>query len=692
MPQSQQPEPLERQQGDRVNSAARGEAGTEIRTEIGPEEVLVGGVPGPFDSDLEAAAGGRSRSGKSVQLSQTAAVGPRLDPPDESPPDLAEVMRPLLDAIPDGVVVVDETGQIHLVNHQMQLLFGYNAEDLTNQPVELLLPERFRAVHPIHRAHYHANPHVRPMGIGLQLFGQRRNGTEFPVEISLSPISVSGTPFVLATIRDVTEQRRLERIAFEELEGRLALLQVILDELPAGAYLVRGDNARLVLANRRVAEIWGAEWPEGQPMAAFLAASGARVYHPNGRELAVEQLATMRALRTGQSVRQMHEVLRRADGSTLPVQVDAVALDPQVFPYLSEVRAHPSDPIPVALVMHQDVSALSEAERLKEEFIALAAHELRNPIAALAGYAQMLVTTPVPGRPRPGSRRAAQGRGRGPVAHPEQRRRSGEQHMPPGWEELQEEAVTAVMEAARRLTALTDDLLDATRLHANRMALRPEPIELGALVRRVVRRLQVVTTSARHPLSVRVPDEPVVVMADAQHVEQVLTNLLSNAIKYSPQGGAVEISLTMVTTGGPEEMAGKTRSRGQGRGEAVAHKGEGCDTTAGADAIEIATAATMGRVARVTVSDYGMGIPAEQQAHIFGRFARAQNARQAAIPDTGLGLYLCRELLERQGGRIWFESVEGAGSTFTFELPLLADLPDEGADDAQNDAQDAGQG
>lgn len=628
-----------------------------------------------------------------VQVSQTVAVSPRLPAHDETPPDVGEILRPLLDAIPDGVVVVDEEGRIHLVNHQMEPLFGYRPEELANHAVELLLPERFHAVHPGHRDRYQAHPHVRPMGIGLPLLGRRRDGTEFPVEISLSPLSVSGTRFVLATIRDVTAQRRLEQFARAELEGRLAMSQSILDELPTGACLVRGDDARLVLANRRVAELWGTEWPEGQPMAAFLAANGTRVYDQSGRELAVEQLATVRALRSGQSVRQMHEVLRRADGSTLPVQVDAVALDPWIFPYLSDVRARPNNPVPVALVVHEDVSALKEAERLKDEFIALAAHELRNPIAALTGYAQMLVSTPILASARPGGRRATRGRGRGRGTDIEKRRRSGEHSVPPDWEELQEEAVTAVMEAARRLTALTDDLLDATRLHANRLALRPEPTELGALVRRVVRRLQVTTTSDHHPVSATIPEEPMVVEADGQRIEQVLTNLLSNAIKYSPKGSAVEISLTEMDASSPDDAGAQTQSRGQGLGAAVAHQGGASDTNnAGADAIVAAAAASMVRVARVSVRDYGMGIPAEQQAHIFGRFARAENARQAAIPGTGLGLYLCRELLERQGGRIWFESVEGVGSTFTFELPLLADLPDDGADGAQNDAQEAGQG
>jgi PAS domain S-box-containing protein len=555
----------------------------------------------------------------------------------------------VFDAIPDGIVLADGSGQIQLVNQQSEVLFGFSREELIGQPLETLMPERFRPAHPAHRARYFADPHVRPMGSGLQLFALRHDGTEFPVEISLSPVEIAGTPLVLATIRDVTEQRRLEHVARESLEARLALVQAMLDALPADAYLVRGHDARLVLANRRVAEIWGAEWPEGQPLGEFLAACGTRVCDLAGREQSIEELATVRALWTGESVYQQQEILRHRDGSTLPVLVNAVALDPRLFPYLSAADAPSSGPLPLALVVHQDVSALKDAERLKDEFIALAAHELRNPVATLSGYAQMLA--PVARNGEPSSQPSRES---APSTRAKKRQKTREQGVPQEW---RVEALSAVVEAANRLATLTDDLLDATRLHANQLALRPEPLELGALLRRVVRRQQVTTRLSRHPITVETPDAPAVVVADAQRVEQVLANLLSNAIKYSPQGGTVNVMLAVDS---------------------------GLDDIAAAEAAGAEGAASNERgilrgvpAARVTVRDHGMGIPTEQQSHLFGRFVRAENARQAAIPGSGLGLYLCRELLERQGGRIWFKSVVGEGTTFAFELPLLTDVQDD---------------
>lgn len=565
----------------------------------------------------------------------------------------------LLNAMPDGVIVVDETGYIRLVNRQAEMLFGYGHEQLNGLPVEALLPQRFHGVHPTHRADYHAQPHMRPMGVGLRLYGLRKDGSEFPVEISLSPIVVADATFVIASIRDVTEQRRLEQVARQDLEGRLTMLRTILDELPVDVYLVRGEDAELVLANRRVAEMWGAEWPVGQTMADFLAASGTCVYDLSGGELAVEQLATVHTLRTGESVRERQEILRHRDGTTLPVMVSAVALDPQVFPYLSGLESHPNGPLPLVLAVHQDMSGLKEAERLKDEFIAMAAHELRNPVAALTGYAQMLVA--------PVARAEVHHAHKAQAATLDREGWQEEQRMPREW---QEEAVMAVVEAARHLTSLTDDLLDATRLHANRLTLRPEPMELVALVRRVVKRAQVATPSDRYSILVAgLPDEPVVVVADAQRIEQVLANLLTNAVKYSPEGGAIEVSLQVIPVASnlDREPAQSHVSRAALRSDAE----EGAPLIMGIKPTR--------QVAQVMVRDHGMGIPAEQHAHIFGRFARADNARQASIPGAGLGLYVCRELVERLGGRIWFESVEKEGTTFTFELPVPEDLLEDDA-------------
>lgn len=714
-------------------------------------------------------------------------------PHQAAPPVVAEIPETdiFFELAPDAVIVCDTLGHMERVNRQTEALFGYTREELAGQPIEMLIPSRFHGRHTAHRQRYGAQPRARPMGAGLELYGLRKDGSEFPVEISLSPVTIQDHLQVIAAIRDVSEQRALqrrtrdslstllamaralirlprgtdqsgtslaqpaglaqrlaeltvalldcryvgilrldrtersdeaetdgdahlsslaavglpheqeqqwrtaldgmllssyvpdsaqrarlwsgepvtldltlshlsdlpklaeeftrllvpmqvgsgqlvglvvvsytdpaqlasqadtelalataqllalviewdrllaERQSHRETEVRLSVLQTVLDELPTGVYLVRGNDVRLVLANRAAADVWGAGWPVGLPMAEFLRRSAVLVYGPDGHVLPHETLATVRAVRAGETTRQQQEVIRRPDGTTLPILLSAVPLDGKIFGTTEAGTTGPSQTEPAALVVLQDVSALKEAERLKDEFVALAAHELRNPMASLKGYADML-----------------------------QRKASAE---PPGQRtespDSTYEAVAAISEATARLVDLTDDLLDVTRLQAGRMELVREPHDLLALVRRVARRLQV--TAPHHDMRMRCDEAYIVTAIDQRRMEQVVGNLLHNAIKYSPDGGDIEI--TLVTD----------RDRQQ---------------------------------VELRVQDHGIGIPVAEQSRIFGRFARADNVRMRGITGTGLGLFLCREFIKLHNGTVWLESLEGHGTTIHVTLPLL---------------------
>jgi protein-histidine pros-kinase len=212
--------------------------------------------------------------------------------------------RGLVEAAPDAMVVVDEDGLIELVNRQVEILFGYPRAELQGRPVEVLVPGRFRGRHPERRRQYAARPTPRGMGTGLDLFGLKADGTEFPIEISLSPLHSDLGISYAATIRDGTERRRAE-----------ARFRGLLEAAP-DAIVGVDDHARIVLVNQQAEGVFGFDRSELVGQSVELLVPGAAAQFASGPD-------DSDAIRR----RSLDMVGRRRDGSEFPAEISLSTLD-----------------------------------------------------------------------------------------------------------------------------------------------------------------------------------------------------------------------------------------------------------------------------------------------------------------------------------------------------------------------------
>ncbi|MBL1103027.1 MEKHLA domain-containing protein [Streptomyces sp. 5-8] len=221
-----------------------------------------------------------------------------------------ERFRGLLEAAPDAMVIVDDSGTIRLVNAQTEALFGYQREELLGHPVELLVPGRFRPHHTEHRNGYAHNQQVRPMGAGLDLYGLRKDGTEFPVEISLSPLETTDGLLVSAAVRDVSERKAAE----ERFRGLL--------EAAPDAMVIVDDSGTIRLVNAQTEALFGYQREEllGHPVE-LLVPGRFRPHHTEHRN----------GYAHNQQVRPMGAGLDlyglRKDGTEFPVEISLSPLE-----------------------------------------------------------------------------------------------------------------------------------------------------------------------------------------------------------------------------------------------------------------------------------------------------------------------------------------------------------------------------
>jgi len=401
--------------------------------------------------------------------------------------------RGLLEAAPDAMVVVDDTGTIHLVNAQTEALFGYERDELVGQAVEILVPEEHRGGHPGHRRGYFTEPRTRPMGQDLELTARRKDSSVFPVEISLSSIETERGRLVSAAIRDVSERKAAE-----------ARFRGLVDAAP-DAMVIVDPHGRIELVNAQADAMFGYERGElvGRPVE-VLVPPRFREQHPGHRRSYNEQ-ARVRPMGAGLELYGL-----RKDGSEFPVEIslsplqtgDSVSISAAIRDVSVRKRAEAVQT--AAFEREREASRrLREVDRLRSDFLSTVSHELRTPLTAIRGFADLLV-----------------------------------EHWDATDGEQRKALVQRIAGAGLRLDRLIEDLLDFTRLERGQLGIELGAQPVAGLVEEALRHVAV--SLERHEVEVDL--EPgLVALVDEAAIARVFVNLLTNAAKFSPAGSTISI-------------------------------------------------------------------------------------------------------------------------------------------------------
>jgi PAS domain S-box-containing protein len=424
-----------------------------------------------------------------------------------------ERLRSVIDHVLDGIITIDARGVITTFNRAAERTFGYTAEEVIGQNVKVLMPGPYRDEHDSYIANYLHTGQAKIIGIGREVVGRRKDGTMFPMELAISEFSLGDGRYFTGIVRDITDRKRAEAEVYETEERMRSVVDHVVDGI-----ITIDDGGAIESFNPAAEQIFGYRRDE--------------VLRQNVRMLMPEPyhgehdgyIANYQ--RTGQPkiIGIGREVLgRRRDGTTFPMELAVSEFHSGSRQFFTGIVRDITERKKLEDQLRQRLEELAEADRQKNEFLAMLGHELRNPLGPMRNALYIMK------RAGPDARTA-------------------------------EEAHGLIERQLQHLVRLVDDLLDISRIIRGRIELHRERIDLSAVVRRAVETAQPVIDAHGHVLEVSLPAEPVYVVGDLIRLAQVVSNLLGNAAKYSAKHGRIRVA--MVRENG--EAAVRVEDEGEG--------------------------------------------------------------------------------------------------------------------------------
>jgi PAS domain S-box-containing protein len=536
----------------------------------------------------------------------------------------------------DAIISIDEAQRITMFNHGAEQTFGWTPEEAIGQPLDILIPERFRVAHHAHVHAFAAEPaRARPVGgHDTVILGRHKDGTEFVAEAAISKLRTDDGLTFTVVLRDVSRER--QRAEHDRLLAAIGPLltsslepkqfvkeaaNLLVREFADACVIDRvedpdagGGVSRLAVVHRD---------PQKQETALAMENLSLAADRPH---LASEALATRQTKIVARvtpeyidSIAQSPEH-RRLLGDlapvsllTVPVQTRGLLLGALTFMSTNENRRFDerdavfAEEIALRLAHSIDNARLFEiaqsAVKSRDEVMGIVAHDLRNPLGTILMGTSLL-------------KENGDGNGNG-----DGNAKASEVET---WSRVK--SADTIERAAKRMNHLIRDLLDVTRSESGRLSVEHVPVSAGEIVRAAAAAQQDLAANASLHLETKAADDLPKVLGDRDRLLQIFENLIGNAIKFTPAGGTIAVA-------------------------AVARDAE----------------------VEFSVHDTGQGIPAEDLPHVFERLwqGRRRKLEGAGKKDgSGMGLLIVKALVTAHGGRVWAESQPGHGSTFFFTIPV----------------------